>query len=73
MKKVKSLKNVVPFQHKDIDEWRRNFGGFKVLDKDLNLELKGAIDDVWIDLKSKELIIVDYKSTSKKEIKKEKY
>ena len=40
MKKVKSLKNVVPFQHEDIDEWRRNFGGFKVLDKDLNLELK---------------------------------
>ena len=69
MKKNNSLKNVVPFQHKDIDEWRRNFGGFKVLDKDLNLELKGAIDDVWIDLKSKELIIVDYKSTSKKEIK----
>ena len=69
MKKVKSLKNVVPFQHEDIDEWRRNFGGFKVLDKDLNLELKGAIDDVWIDLKSNELIIVDYKSTSKKEIK----
>ena len=71
MKKRSSLKGVVPFQHKDIDEWRRNFGGFKVLDKDLNLELKGAVDDVWIDLKSKELIIVDYKSTSKKEIKEE--
>ena len=69
MKKRSLLKNVVPFQHKEIDEWRRNFGGFKVLDKDLNLELKGAVDDVWIDTKSKELIIVDYKSTSKKEIK----
>ena len=62
--------NVVPFQHKEIDEWRRNFCGFEVFDKDLNLELKGAVDDVWIDLKTKELIIVDYKSTSKKRLSK---
>ena len=73
MKRKKTLMNVVPFQHKEIDEWRRNFGGFKVFDRDLNLELKGAVDDVWIDLKTKELIIVDYKSTSKKEIIEEKW
>ena len=73
MKRKKTLMNVVPFQHKEIDEWRRNFGGFKVFDRDLNLELKGAVDDVWIDLKTKELIIVDYKSTSKKEIIEDKW
>ena len=73
MERNKSLKNVVPFQHKEIDEWRRNFGGFKVIDKDLNLELKGAVDDVWIDLKTKELIIVDYKSTSKQKIDENKW
>ena len=73
MSKNQKLEQVVPYQHKDINEWRENFKGFKVFDKDLNLDLKGAVDDVWIDQKTQELIIVDYKSTSKQELSEEKW
>lgn len=56
--------SAVPFSHKDLDEWRENFKGIKYHHKDTNLLITGAIDDVWINDK-KELIIVDYKATSK--------
>ena len=48
-----------------MDEWRdalRN--GIKYLDKDLNLIIRGGIDDVWV-APDGELIIADYKATSK--------
>tara|TARA_E500000178_G_scaffold276023_1_gene274903 strand:- start:345 stop:1109 length:765 start_codon:yes stop_codon:yes gene_type:complete len=70
---IKSLQNVVPYQHKDLNQWRENFQGFKYIHNDLNLELKGAIDDVWIDKKTNELIIVDYKSTAKNDLDEKKW
>lgn len=57
----------VPLQHADLELWRdamRN--GIKYLDPRTNLILRGGIDDVWIN-EEKELHIVDYKATSKKE------
>ena len=60
-----NLKNIFPFQHKDLDKWRDSLHyGFMYIHKDLNLKLKGGIDDLWFDKKTSELIIVDYKSTS---------
>tara|TARA_B100000886_G_C20403438_1_gene483638 strand:- start:922 stop:1692 length:771 start_codon:yes stop_codon:yes gene_type:complete len=73
MLREEKLKNVVPYQHKNINLWRQNFQGFKFIDYELNLELKGAIDDIWIDKKTNELIIVDYKSTAKKVIDEKKW
>jgi len=58
--------DAVPFQHPDIDKWRENFVGMNYVHKPTNLEIFGAVDDVWIN-KDKELLIVDYKSTSTKE------
>lgn len=55
--------DAVPFDHPDLDEWRNNFHGKQFLHEQTNLLVFGAIDDVWIK-PNKELIIVDYKSTS---------
>lgn len=54
----------VPYQHKDLDVWRYNFTGVVALHKSTNLHVFGAIDDVWVNGEG-ELIVVDYKATSK--------
>lgn len=56
--------DAVPFIHKDLDVWRENFVGVQFADKKHNLIIFGAVDDVWVNKKG-ELIVVDYKSTSK--------
>src|SRR3989338_8177348 len=63
MKKYKL--DLVPFPHEKLDEWRDALGGgMQYHDKDTNLIITGAIDDVWHDSKG-EVSIVDYKATSK--------
>lgn len=54
----------VPFQHKDLATWRENFEGIAYKDKETGITISGAVDDVWVKPDG-ELIIVDYKSTSK--------
>jgi len=56
--------DAIPYQHKDMDTWRNTFKGIEYLHTPTNLLITGAIDDVWINSKG-ELIIVDYKATSK--------
>lgn len=58
------LSGVVPYQHADLDQWRYNFTGVVSLHKATNLHIFGAIDDVWVN-ELGELIVVDYKATSK--------
>ena len=60
------LKDVIPFAHEDLDLWRSNFKGIRYVHEPTNLLVTGAIDDIWINEKG-EVIIVDYKSTSKEE------
>jgi CRISPR/Cas system-associated exonuclease Cas4 (RecB family) len=60
------LKDVIPYSHEDLDIWRSNFKGILYVHEPSNLLVTGAIDDVWTH-KDGELIIVDYKSTSKEE------
>jgi CRISPR/Cas system-associated exonuclease Cas4 (RecB family) len=57
--------NAVPFQHEKLDKWRHNFSGVVYQHEALKLHLFGAVDDIWIDLDTEELIVVDYKATSK--------
>ena len=61
--------NAVPFQHKNLHNqtWRFNFKGVRYLEKKNNIEVFGAIDDLWIDNDTKKIIVVDYKATSKKD------
>ena len=56
--------DAIPFNHKMMDNWRNNFVGIQYLHEPTNFLIFGAIDDVWIN-PDKELIIVDYKATSK--------
>jgi hypothetical protein len=58
--------DAVPFAHKELDTWRENFEGIQFFDEKSGLLISGAIDDVWINPKG-ELIVVDYKATSKDE------
>lgn len=62
--------DAVPFAHEMMDEWRHNFTGVQYLDKEDNLLIFGAVDDIWKNNKTGELHVVDYKATSKdKEVK----
>lgn len=58
------LEGVKPFQHSDMDTWRYNFTGVVTIHKPTNLHVFGAVDDVWVN-QAGELIVVDYKATSK--------
>ncbi|HRH55402.1 MAG TPA: PD-(D/E)XK nuclease family protein [Candidatus Paceibacterota bacterium] len=56
--------NAVPYQHKSMDTWRENFEGVEYKDKETGFTISGAVDDVWVNPEG-ELIVVDYKATSK--------
>ena len=58
-------KNLIPYQSEELDNWRENFKGVQYLHEKTNLLLTGAVDDVWFDLDTEELVVVDYKATSK--------
>jgi RecB family exonuclease len=62
---IENKVDAVPYDHPDIDLWRNALSaGIGHYHKDTNLIISGGIDDVWIN-PAGELIIVDYKSTSK--------
>ena len=54
------------FDHPEIEDWRTRNKGIGFLDEDTNLYFYGLVDDVWINTKTDQLILVDYKATSKK-------
>jgi CRISPR/Cas system-associated exonuclease Cas4 (RecB family) len=54
----------IPFAHRDLDTWRANFTGVSTLHVPTNLHVFGAVDDIWVNSDG-ELIVVDYKATSK--------
>ena len=56
--------DAVPFAHPSIDVWRENFKGVEHKHAATGFTVAGAVDDVWVNPKG-ELIVVDYKSTSK--------
>lgn len=58
--------DALPFQHVNMDTWRENFEGVQYFHEPTEMTISGAVDDIWINPKG-ELIIVDYKSTSKDE------
>ena len=57
--------DAVPFDDPRMDEWRDALKrGIKYFDPALNMIIRGGVDDVWVNPQG-ELIIVDYKATSK--------
>jgi len=55
----------VPHAHPELEAWRSAAKGVRVLHEPTRLELFGAIDDLWRDCSTGELIVADYKATSK--------
>ena len=58
--------DAVPFDHPRLDDWRNNFHGVQYLHPESNFLVFGAVDDIWVSPKG-ELMVVDYKATSKDE------
>ena len=59
--------DAVPLQDERMEEWRDALRrGISYLHEPTNLMIRGGIDDVWVN-PAGELIVVDYKATSKKE------
>lgn len=57
--------DAIPYSHDQIEVWRDSLHhGIQFHDKSTNLILTGGVDDIWVN-PSGELIIVDYKATSK--------
>jgi len=58
--------DLIPFAHADMDAWRDSLRRGITYDvPGTNITLTGGIDDVWVDPRSEQLVIVDYKATSK--------
>lgn len=56
--------DAIPFAHKNMDTWRENFEGVEFFHAETGFTISGAVDDIWVNPKG-ELIVVDYKATSK--------
>lgn len=56
--------DAIPFTHKDLDKWRKNFVGIQCAHRPTGMLVCGAVDDIWLSNDGK-LIVVDYKATSK--------
>ena len=56
--------DAIPYSHEKLDEWRENFKGVQYHHPQSNFLLTGAVDDLWV-LPNGELVVVDYKATSK--------
>lgn len=59
--------DLVPFPHKYIEEWRDSLHrGVTYEVPGTNIILTGGVDDVWEDPDNGDVVIVDYKATSKR-------
>jgi len=59
--------DAVPYQHEKMDEWRDSLRrGITAPINGTNVVVTGGVDDIWVDSNG-QLIIVDYKATSKEE------
>ncbi len=58
--------DLVPFQHEFMDTWRDSLRqGITYALPGTNIVVTGGVDDIWVDPVTGELVIVDYKATSK--------
>jgi hypothetical protein len=59
--------DAVPYPHEKLEEWRDSLRhGIKFYHEKSNLIIRGGVDDIWVNPQG-ELLIVDYKATSKKD------
>lgn len=57
--------DAIPLAHAKMDDWRNALSqGVKTVHKATGLTVRGGVDDIWVN-KEGELIVIDYKATSK--------
>ncbi|HEX2792250.1 MAG TPA: PD-(D/E)XK nuclease family protein [Candidatus Paceibacterota bacterium] len=56
--------DAVPFAHASMNTWRENFEGIEFKHEATGFTISGAVDDIWV-TPDGQLIVVDYKATSK--------
>ena len=62
---LKNKLNFIPYDNESLDVWRNSLtGGIAFHHEKTNLIIHGGIDDIWFDLDSKKLVVVDYKAQS---------
>ena len=59
--------DIIPGSHDKLESWRNPLLGIKHLHKETNLQLTGIINDLWLNTRENQFLLVDYKFTSKKE------
>jgi RecB family exonuclease len=57
--------DAIPYCHPQLDAWRDNFKGVRHVHLASGFEVSGAIDDLWQDRGTGQLIVADYKATAK--------
>jgi len=62
--------NFVPhdLEKETLDKYRNNFHGVRAKSKKTNIELYGALDDLWFNKDTDEIVVLDYKATSNKKL-----
>ena len=53
----------IPFSHPELEIWREPFKAARFHHKETNITVAGSVDDLWQDINTKKIHIVDYKST----------
>ena len=56
--------DAIPFAHEDLNKWRNNFQGISYTDNATGVHFYGAVDDVWFNLDTQEIVVCDYKAQS---------
>ena len=72
----RGLGHLIPYQHDDFELWTQSLhfgaeGRMNTVHEETHLKIGGGLDDVWLNTKTNQLHIVDYKSTSQKSADKE--
>ena len=67
----RGLGHLIPYQHDDFELWTQSLhfgaeGRMNTVHEETHLKIGGGLDDVWLNTKTNQLHIVDYKSTSQK-------
>jgi len=57
--------DAIPYSDPRLDDWRNNFKGVRVAHTASGFEFFGAVDDLWHNRQSGEVIVADYKATAK--------
>lgn len=72
----RGLDHLVPFADDRFELWTQSLhfgaeGRFNTVHQETNLKVGGGLDDVWLNTKTRQVHLVDYKSTSQKKPEKE--